>query len=250
MKTIQPERLYPSAPSRHRNRWRTHGVGGTIFQGLPEHSATSQPLPMNERANEYVLPQPEPTTAVEDAALMLAIAARDPEALAALYDRYSGILKALVIRVIHDEAEADDLLQEIFMQIWRQAKNYSQKKGQALGWIVTLTRRRAIDRLRKRQAYNRVTERLELETEHQPDAWVHNRIEGDILQDDLRQFLQLRIEALPALQRQAIDLAFFKGMSQREIAIYTGTPLGTIKTRLELGLRKLYDSVRGLRDKI
>jgi len=79
------------------------------------------------------LPQPEPATAAEDAALMSAIAARDPDALAALYDRYSGILKALVIRVIHDEAEADDLLQEIFMQIWRQAKNYSRKKGQALG---------------------------------------------------------------------------------------------------------------------
>jgi RNA polymerase sigma-70 factor (ECF subfamily) len=196
------------------------------------------------------LPQPEQNTAREDAALMHAIAARDPDALGALYDRYSGILKALVIRVVHDEAEADDLLQEIFMQIWRQAKNYSQKKGQALGWIVTLTRRRAIDRLRKRQAYHRVTERLEMETEHQPDSWLHNRIDDDILQDDLRQFLRQRIEALPALQRQAIDLAFFKGMSQREIAVFTNTPLGTIKTRLELGLRKLYDSVKGLRDKI
>jgi RNA polymerase sigma-70 factor, ECF subfamily len=196
------------------------------------------------------MPQPQPATASEDAALMQAIAARDPEALGALYDRYSGILKALIIRVVHDEAEADDLLQEIFMQIWRQAKNYSQKKGQALGWIVTLTRRRAIDRLRKRQAYSRVTERLEIETEHQPDSWVHNRIDDDILKEDLRQFLQQRIQALPELQRQAIDLAFFKGMSQREIALYTNTPLGTIKTRLELGLRKLYDSVRGLRDKI
>ncbi|MGA3172652.1 MAG: sigma-70 family RNA polymerase sigma factor [Chthoniobacteraceae bacterium] len=181
---------------------------------------------------------------------MREIAHRDPAALSALYDRYSSILKALIIRVIHDESEADDLLQEIFMQIWRQAKNYSQKKGQALGWIVTLTRRRAIDRLRKRQAYHRVTERLEFETEHQPDSWLHNRIDDDIAQDDLRQFLRRRIRMLPELQRQAIDLAFFKGMSQREIAIHTGTPLGTIKTRLELGLRKLYDSIRGIRDKI
>jgi RNA polymerase sigma-70 factor (ECF subfamily) len=194
-----------------------------------------------------VLPGAEISTAEADAALMRAIADRDPDALATLY---GGILKALVIRVIHDEAEADDLLQEIFMQIWRQAKNYSQKKGQALGWIVTLTRRRAIDRLRKRQAYHRVTERLELETERQPDSWVNNRIDNDILQEDLRQFLLKRIEALPALQRQAIDLAFFHGMSQREIAEHTNTPLGTIKTRLELGLRKLHDSVRGLRNKI
>ena len=222
-------------------------LAAPIFPSLPKHPRSSQPKhPMKA----CVAPQAEQPAALEDAVLMRAIADRDPEALSALYDRYSGILKALVIRVIHDEAEADDLLQEIFMQIWRQAKNNSQKKGQALGWIVTLTRRRAIDRLRKRQAYHRVTERLELETEHQPDAWLHNRIADDILQDDLRQFLRQRIEALPALQRQAIDLAFFKGMSQREIAIYTGAPLGTIKTRLELGLRKLYDSVRGLRDKI
>ena len=173
-----------------------------------------------------------------------------PTPSAALYDRYSGILKALIIRVLHDETEADDLLQEIFMQIWRQAKNYSQKKGQALGWIVTLTRRRAIDRLRKRQAYHRVTERLELETEHQPDSWVNNRIDDDILQDDLRQFLRQRIEALPALQRQAIDLAFFKGMSQREICHSHQHPAGHDQDPAGTGLRKLYDSVRGLRDKI
>jgi RNA polymerase sigma-70 factor (ECF subfamily) len=187
---------------------------------------------------------------LSDTALMRAIARRDPRSLGELYDRYSGILKALIIRVVHDEAEAEDLLQEIFMQIWRQAKNYSPKKGQALGWIVTLTRRRAIDRLRKRQAYHRATERLEVHTEQQPEAWLHNRIDDDILRDDLRQFLHARINDLPPFQKQAIELAFFKGMSQREIAVHTSTPLGTIKTRLELGLRKLYDSVRGLRGKI
>src|SRR5438067_11015645 len=112
---------------------------------------------------------PEPEVAAEDAAIMRKIARRRPDALAELYDRYSGIMKALIVRVLHDEAEADDLLQEIFMQIWRQAKNYSPKKGQALGWIVTLTRRRAIDRLRKRQAYHRATERLEVHTEQQPE---------------------------------------------------------------------------------
>jgi RNA polymerase sigma-70 factor (ECF subfamily) len=248
MNTIDLDPPAKMTPARQGNRWRTRRTPCSLApESVEETAAREHPMKACD------LPEPEQNgagTAIEDAELMRAIADRDPEALAALYDRYSGILKALVIRVIHDEAEADDLLQEIFMQIWRQAKNYSQKKGQALGWIVTLTRRRAIDRLRKRQAYHRVTERLELETEHQPDAWIHNRIDDDILQDDLRQFLRRRIEALPALQRQAIDLAFFKGMSQREIAIFTDTPLGTIKTRLELGLRKLYDSVRGLRDKI
>ncbi|MEA3187241.1 MAG: polymerase sigma-70 factor, subfamily, partial [Chthoniobacter sp.] len=138
-----------------------------------------------------------PNASANDAATMRAIARRRPEALAELYDRYSSILKALIIRVVHDDAEADDLLQEIFMQIWRQAKNYSPKKGQALGWIVTLTRRRAIDRLRKRQAYHRATERLEVRTEHQPESWLRSRVEEDISHHDLREFLRARIDALP-----------------------------------------------------
>src|SRR5437773_1849273 len=108
--------------------------------------------------------------AVADEKLMKQIARRSPDALADLYDRYSAVLKALIIRVVHDEAEADDLLQEIFMQIWRQAKNYSPRKGKPLGWIVTLSRRRAIDRLRKRQAYCRAKDRLEEHAERQPES--------------------------------------------------------------------------------
>jgi RNA polymerase sigma-70 factor, ECF subfamily len=187
---------------------------------------------------------------LSDEALMKAISRRDPEALGELYDRYSSILKALIIRVVHDEAEAEDLLQEIFLQIWAQAKNFSSKKGKPLGWIVTLTRRRAIDRLRKRQAYCRAKERLENTTEKQPGSWVHNRIEKDICMDDMRDFLNGYIEHLPPFQKQAIELAYFKGMSQREIAVKTHTPLGTIKTRLELGLRKLTDAISDSHNKI
>src|SRR5438034_3529556 len=109
--------------------------------------------------------------APSDFELMKGIQAGDPDALSQLYDRYNGILKALILRVIHNEAEADDLLQEIFMEIWNQAKNFSAQKGKPLGWMVTLARRRAIDGLRKKQAYQRAEERLKNETEQQPDAW-------------------------------------------------------------------------------
>ena len=108
------------------------------------------------------------------------IQAGDADALSQLYDRYSGILKALILRVIHNEAEADDLLQEIFMEIWNQAKNFSAQKGKPLGWMVTLARRRAIDGLRKKQAYARAGERLQAETEQQPEAWVHNATAEEI----------------------------------------------------------------------
>ena len=188
--------------------------------------------------------------AISDEALMRAISRGSSASLSALYDRYSSILKALIIRVVHDEAEADDLLQEVFLQVWQQAQNYSSDKGKPLGWIVTLTRRRAIDRLRKRQAYCRAKDRFEVTVDRQPESWVHNRIEDDISMEDMRSFLNSRIEVLPPFQRQAIELAFFQGMSQREIAIATETPLGTIKTRLELGLRKLSESIRGIRHKI
>lgn len=187
---------------------------------------------------------------VTDEALMAAIAGGCSASLSDLYDRYAPILKALIIRVVHDEAEAEDLLQEVFLQVWQQARNYSPQKGKPLGWIVTLTRRRAIDRLRKRQAYCRAKDRFEVSVDKQPESWVHNRIEGDIHREDIRAFLTKRIKNLPLYQREAIELAFFKGMSQREIAVATDTPLGTIKTRLELGLRKLSDSIRGIRHKI
>src|SRR6266542_284132 len=108
-------------------------------------------------------------------------------------------------------------------------------------------RRRAIDGLRKKQAYARAEERLQNETEQQPDAWVHNATEEEIVLSDTRDLIRKVIVGLPPAQQQAIDLAFFRGMSQREIAAKTNTPLGTVKTRLELGLKKIYDGLKELR---
>lgn len=201
------------------------------------------------KARHSVSPPLEPG-APSDLDLMQAIQAEDPDALAQLYDRYNGILKALILRVVHNEAEADDLLQEIFMEIWNQAKNFSAQKGKPLGWMVTLARRRAIDGLRKKQAYSRAAERLQNEIEQQPDAWVHNATEEAIVLGDTRVLMRKVISGLPPAQQQAIDLAFFQGMSQREIAAKTNTPLGTVKTRLELGLKKIYDGLKELRDEL
>jgi RNA polymerase sigma-70 factor (ECF subfamily) len=185
-----------------------------------------------------------------DLELMCGIQAEDPDALSQLYDRYNGILKALILRVIHNETEADDLLQEIFMEIWNQAKNFSAHKGKPLGWMVTLARRRAIDALRKKQAYARAEERLQNETEQQPDAWVHNSTQEEIAFGDTRLIVRKIIGQLPLAQQQAVELAFFQGMSQREIAANTNTPLGTVKTRLELGLKKIYDGLKELKDEL
>ena len=136
------------------------------------------------------------------------------------------------------------------MEIWNQAKNFSAQKGKPLGWMVTLARRRAIDGLRKKQAYTRAGERLQAETEQQPDAWVHNATEEEINFRDTRVLVRRVIETLPPAQQEAVNLAFFSGMSQREIAAKTNTPLGTVKTRLELGLKKIYDGLKELRDEL
>ncbi len=206
--------------------------------------------------DDEVAKSPAPATPVlapgapSDLELMLGIQKEDPEALSQLYDRYSGIIKALILRVIHNDAEADDLLQEIFMEIWNQAKNFSAQKGKPLGWMVTLARRRAIDGLRKKQAYARAEERLQNETEQQPEAWVLNTTEAEITLGDRRVIIRRVIDSLPPPQQEAVELAFFRGMSQREIAAKTNTPLGTVKTRLELGLKKIYDGLKELKDEL
>ena len=185
-----------------------------------------------------------------DVDLMLGIQSGDADALSELYDRYNGVVKALILRIIHDETGADDLLQEVFMEIWNRAKNFSAQKGKPLGWMATLTRRRAIDALRKRQAYARAEERLQAEPEQQPLAWVQNVTEKEIRAGDARVLMAKVINSLPEAQRQVIELAFFQGMSQREIASNTNIPLGTVKTRLELGLKKIYDGLKELKDEL
>jgi len=210
----------------------------------------------NLEADSQTSPKPM-VTAVEvepgaptDVDLMLGIQAEDADALSQLYDRYNGIIKALILRIIHNDSEADDLLQEVFMEIWNQAKNFSPEKGKPLGWMVTLTRRRAIDALRKKQAYARAEERLQAEPEQQPLAWVQNVTEDEIHAGDTRVLMAKVINSLPVAQQQVIELAFFQGMSQREIASHTNIPLGTVKTRLELGLKKIYDGLKELKDEL
>ena len=173
-----------------------------------------------------------------DEQLMVMLQERNPVALEYLYDRHSAIVKSLGMKVVHNEAETEDLLQEIFMEIWNRAASYDPAKGKPLGWMVTLARRRAIDRLRKCQSYCRAEDRLRVEVEQQPDAWTTDP-EEDFVMGDIRETLLNLLKTLPEAQRQAIEFAFYQGMSQREIAAHTGIPLGTIKTRLELGLKKL-----------
>jgi RNA polymerase sigma-70 factor (ECF subfamily) len=185
-----------------------------------------------------------------DEMLMQEITQRRQQALKELYARYSRSLRALIGSVVHEESEADDVLQESFLQIWREAHHYSPKAGKPLGWVITIARRRAIDRVRRRDSYRRAKQRFEDETKPHTQPTRKSATDAEVSQSDLRQFLGRQLQTLPKVQREAVELAYFNGLSQREIAATTNTPLGTVKTRLQLGLRKLSQCIRPMRNKI
>jgi RNA polymerase sigma-70 factor (ECF subfamily) len=122
--------------------------------------------------------------------------------------------------------------------------------GKPLGWLVTIARRRAIDRVRRHAAYARAIDRFEGYVESEPFSWMHNCSTESHTISDIRQFLEKEIRRLPDFQREALSLSYFSGLTHREIAAQTRAPLGTVKTRLELGLRKLSSSVRAQSAKI
>src|SRR5256714_6274480 len=124
-----------------------------------------------------------------DEMLMQEITQRRQQALKELYSRYSRSLRALIGSVVHEESEADDVLQESFLQIWREAHHYSPKAGKPLGWVITIARRRAIDRVRRRDSYRRAKQRFEDATSPQAQTIRSGKTEAEVTQSDLRTFL-------------------------------------------------------------
>ena len=188
---------------------------------------------------------------LEDQELMDGVLGRLPEALERLYKRYKVALKSIIMQVLHDETEADDVLQEVFLQVWDRAPNYSSRKGKLMSWLCTLARRRAIDRLRQQSAYRRATDRYEVSCMHAGKGMNESHtVECQAFRDDLRSLLCQHLIGLPPTQQEVIRLAFFEEKSQREISALTQTPLGTVKTRIELGIKKLSHSLGGSREKV
>lgn len=190
-------------------------------------------------------------TIVEDQQLMDGLVRKLPEALERLYRRYRAVLRSIIMQVLHDEAETDDVLQEVLLQVWERAQSYSPRKGRLVSWLCTLARRRAIDRLRQHSAYRRATDRYEISCNHHDKAIEETHtVERDAFHGDLRHLLEEQLKTLPPQQQQVIELAFFQNRSQREISSLTHTPLGTVKTRIELGIKKLSHAFGGLKDKM
>jgi len=179
-----------------------------------------------------------------DEQLMGLIKQKDDSALEMLYRRHTRLLRSIVARALNNEYDIDDAIQDIFLEIWHQAGRYDEGKGKALGWIVTLARRRSIDRLRKKLSYGRVEERFRVEIESGFGTGTPKHAVHDVVAtSEIAIVLNRLLNTLPAAQSQALRMSYYGGLSQREIASKTGIPLGTIKTRLELAMRKLRQSI-------
>lgn len=162
--------------------------------------------------------------------------AGEPEALADLYDRYSGLLRALALRVLNDVGDAEEVVQEAFLQAWKQAGRYDPARSSVSTWLVLITRSRAIDRLRSRKVKDRTVTAAQ-----QEQKVTHTSPEGarDVLMSERRERLDQEMALLPDEQREVLELAFYEGMTQREISDGKGIPLGTVKTRTLLAMKKL-----------
>ena len=175
-----------------------------------------------------------------DVELLKAIAARDEVALAQLYDHYRVILFGLLMRILNNREEAEDVLQEVFLQVWRKAEDFDEDRGRPFTWLVTLARSRGIDRLRALGARERVAEASAREvSEAVSDAAT------DAFQSEQRGIVSDALAKLPDDQKRPIMLAYFEGLTQSEIATHLGAPLGTVKTRMRTGLIRLRELLAG-----
>ena len=170
--------------------------------------------------------------------LLARITKRERAAFEQLYTRYSNILYATAMKFLKEDADAQDVVQDVFIQIWDKAKLYDPAKGKPLTWALTLTRNRSIDRIRAIQRRTRLRDDFEKETVADESAGIREALSG-VDASEKSQILRDAVGKLSSEQRKVIDLAFFGGLTQSEIAERLGEPLGTIKARARRGLMKL-----------
>lgn len=177
-----------------------------------------------------------PLQPVPDSALVERIMAGDEGALSALYDRYSGMLYAMLLRILKDSGAAEEVLQDLFLQLWRGAARFDASRGSLAGWLLVIGRNRALSRLRGRQRHEILADPEEFSFEAVPSP---ENLEDEAARMQLMNRLRVAMAALPAEQREAVELAYFEGMTQTEIAECTGSPLGTVKSRVRAAMQTL-----------
>jgi RNA polymerase sigma-70 factor (ECF subfamily) len=175
------------------------------------------------------------------AVLLRAVGEGDQEAFARLYDLTAPRVFGLVLRVLRDRAQAEEVTQEVYMQVWRAASDYDPERGSPLAWLLTVAHRRAVDRVRSAQSQSKREVVYESRATQRPvdttSETVHERLEAGRV--------RVAVDALSPAQRTAIELAYFGGLTHREVAEQLGVPLGTAKTRIRDGLGRLRRQLEG-----
>lgn len=180
----------------------------------------------------------------EEAAWIAAIANGDRIAFRNLHERYRAILFFTINKVLGNIEDSEDVMQEVFAKIWAKAHLFDLSRGKPLTWATTMARNRAIDRYRSKQRRSKLGDRYETHVDVIADRST-NITERDIEQNETARMLQSAVLELTPGQREAIDLAYFGGLTQNEVAERTGQPLGTVKARIRRGIERLEKKVRG-----
>jgi RNA polymerase sigma-70 factor (ECF subfamily) len=195
-----------------------------------------------DRGRAVVESMVEQQTAEESQAqLLLRIAAQDAQALAEFYDLTAKPLFSLAVRILGDVSEAEEVIQDVFVQIWKNAPSFDPLLAPAFHWALSITRHRSIDRLRSRQRRARLIENLE--TDAAANAPASAGADQDALAAEDTAAVRATLGTLPAEQRRVIEMAFFGGLTHQDIAKALNEPLGTVKARIRRGLLKLRDSL-------
>jgi RNA polymerase sigma-70 factor, ECF subfamily len=176
----------------------------------------------------------DPTIAVN---LIQKVANQDRDAFSQLYDRFSSLVFTLAMRMLKVRSDAEDLLQEVFVQVWRQAQSYSVQRGSPEAWIVNIARSRAIDKIRS----IRRMEKSFVLTDDPARAESSDNVESSAAESEARMAMNSALANLPETQRKVLELAYFDGLTQTEIANRLAEPLGTVKTRMRSGIQRLRD---------
>lgn len=177
-----------------------------------------------------------------DVDLVAAMARRDERAAAALYDRHSAVMFGLALRMVGESADAEDVVLDAFSQAWRDAARYESSRGSVAGWLTTIVRTRALDMIRARGRRSRMMDNAGAQSD-EPVAMGTGFAAPDRHVDDVERVSAVSnaLDGLPVAQRKAIELAFFEGLTHNEVADRLREPLGTVKTRIRLGMQKLRD---------
>jgi len=165
-----------------------------------------------------------------DARLILSVRSGDQQAMGALFDRYSSLVYSVALRVLGDTGAAEDVLQEVFMQLWRKPAVFDSARGSLAAWLAVIARNRAIDAIRKRKPETDIEDVI---VSVEPD------FAGEAERNRAAEHIRRKLSEMPEPQRSALEMAFFEGLTHSEIATKTGTPLGTIKTRIRTALISL-----------